>query len=127
MYSMKITTEDDIPLYIVGLPKDQQNMPLISKKFAGILKRFQKVYSEIQEAKVTIKKQRTGDKKEGKYEVTIRITTPHHDPHIYSEIGFDIGKAMENLGQKLLRNLSKRAKHRDRTSVRKSNLPTESI
>lgn len=124
---MKITTKDDIPLYIVGLPKDQKDTPLISLKFSRILKRFQKAYSEIQEAKVTIKKQRTGTKKEGKYEVTIRIITPHHSPHIYTEIGFDIGTAMESLSQKLLRNLSKKAKHRDKTSVRKTNLPTEAI
>lgn len=124
---MKITTKDDIPLYIVGLPKDQKNTPLITLKFSRILKRFQTVYSKIQEAKVTIKKQRVGTKKEGKYEVTIRIITPHHTPHIYTEIEFDIGTAMENLGQKLLRNLSKKAKHRDKTSIRKINLPDESI
>ena len=123
---MKIMTKDDIPLYIVGLPKDQKNVPLINLKFSRILKRFQTVYTKIQEAKVTIKKQRTGTKKEGMYEVTIRIDTPHHAPHIYTEVEFDISKAMENLGQKLLRNLSKRAKNRDKTSIRKTNLPIES-
>lgn len=124
---MKVTIEEDIPLYIVGIPKDEEHIPLISLKFSRILKRFQRVYSEIQEARVRIKKQRVGTKKQGKYEVTIRIKTPHHSPHIYTEIGFDISNAMEKLGQKLLRNLAQRAKHRDRKSIRKSNLPVESV
>lgn len=123
---MKIENKDNIPLYIVGLPKDQENIPLITLKFTRILKRFARVYSGIQEAKVRIKKQRVGTKKEGKYEVSIRITTPHHAPHVYTEIDFDISKAMENLGQKLLRNLAKRSKKRDKKSIRKSNLPVES-
>ncbi len=115
--------ETPIPLYIVGLPEDQKNTNLISKKFENTLKRLQKVYSEIQEARVSIKQQRTGNKKEGKYEVSIMITTPHHAPLIYSSIGFDLSEVLEDLSQKLLKTLSKRAKRRSKTSVRKIGLP----
>ena len=115
--------ESPIPLYIVGLPEDQKNINLISKKFENTLKRIQKVYSEIQEARVSIKQQRTGNKKEGKYEVSIMISTPHHAPMIYNSVGFDLGEVLEELSQKLLKMLSKRAKKRSKSSIRKIGLP----
>jgi len=115
--------ETPIPLYIVGMPEDQQNVNLISSKFGKTLKRLQQVYSEIHEARVSIKQQRTGNKKEGKYEVTIMIITPHHTPLIYNSVGFDLSEVLEDLSEKLLRNLSKRAKHRSKDSIRKIGLP----
>ncbi|HSB83597.1 MAG TPA: CBS domain-containing protein [Nitrosarchaeum sp.] len=115
--------ESPIPLYIVGMPEDQQNIDLISSKFGKTLKRLQKVYSEIHEARVSIKQQRTGNRKEGKYEVTIMIITPHHTPLIYNSIGFDLSEVLEDLSQKLLKNLSKRAKNRSKDSIRKIGLP----
>lgn len=115
--------ETPIPLYIVGMPDDQQNVNLISSKFSKTLKRLQQVYSEIHEARVSIKQQRSGNKKEGKYEVTIMIITPHHTPLIYNSVGFDLSEVLEDLSEKLLRNLSKRAKHRSKNSIRKIGLP----
>jgi len=120
---LAIKMETEIPLYIVGMPDDQRNVDLITSKFTKTLKLMQKVYSEIQEARVSIKQQRTGRKKTGKYEVSIMILTPHHSPYFYREVGFDLSKAIENLSQKLLRNLSKRSKRRSKTSIRKINLP----
>jgi ribosome-associated translation inhibitor RaiA len=87
------------------------------------LKRLQKVYSEIHEARVSIKQQRTGSKKEGKYEASIMITTSHHTPLIFNSIGFDLSEVLEELSQKLLRTLSKRTKRRSKTSIRKIGLP----
>ena len=115
--------ETQIPLYIVGMPDDQENIELINSKFAKILKRLQNVYSEIHEARVTIKQQRTGNKKEGKFEVTVMITISHHTPLIFSSIGFDLSEVLEDLSQKLLRTLSKRAKNRSKDSIRKIGLP----
>lgn len=115
--------ETPIPLYIVGMPEDQQNVNLISSKFAKTLKRLQQVYSEIHEARVSIKQQRSGNKNEGKYEVSIMIITPHHTPLIYSSIGFDLSEVLEELSEKLLKTLSKRAKNRSKDSIRKIGLP----
>ena len=115
--------ETPIPLYIVGLPEDQKNVNLISKKFEDTLKRIQKVYSEIHEARVSIKQQRTGNKKEGTYEVSIMIITSHHAPLIFSSVGFDLSEVLEELSQKLLKILSKRAKNRSKTSIRKIDSP----
>jgi CBS domain-containing protein len=121
LLAVKIETE--IPLYVVGMPEDQKNVDLITSKFEKTLKLTQKVYSEIQEARVSIKQGRSGGKKAGKYEASIMILTPHHSPYIYKEVGFDLSKVIEDLSHKLLRNLSKRSKRRSKTSIRKTNLP----
>lgn len=112
--------ESEIPFYLVGMPEEQKNADLIISKFKNTLNRLSKVYSEIQEAKVSIKQQRTGGKKAGKYEVVVTIVTPHHAPYIYRSIGFDLSHVIEELSQKLLRNLSKRSKQRSKPSIRKT-------
>ena len=117
--------ESEIPLYIVGIPEEQKNVDLITSKFSNTLKRIRNVYSEIQEAKVSIKKQRSGSKnrREGMYEVSVMITTPHYVPFIFKEAGWDLGNVFENLSQKMLRRLSKRAKKRSKISIRKMEVP----
>ena len=117
--------ESEIPLYIVGLPEEQKNVDLISNKFSDTLKRIRNVYSEIQEAKIIIKKQRSGSnkRKEGMYEVSIMIMTPHYAPFIFKENGWDLSKVFEILSQKMRRQLSKRAKRRNKPSIRKLETP----
>ncbi len=113
--------ESEIPLYVVGLPEEQKNVNLITSKFSNTLKRIQNVYSEIQEAKVSIKTQRSGSKNKrgGKYDVSVMITTPHYAPFIFKESGWDLGQVFESLSQKMRRKLSKRAKRRFKPSIRK--------
>ena len=117
--------ESEIPLYIVGLPEDQRNVDLITSKFSNTLQRIRNVYSEIQEARVSIKKQRSGSKKkrEGMYEVSVSIATPHYSPFIFKEAGWDLSKVFEILSQKMRRRLSKRAKRRNKPSIRKLEAP----
>ena len=105
------------------MPDDQRYSTLITSKFEKTLKRLQQTYSEIHEARVVIKKERSGGKKEGKFDVTIMISTSHHTPLIYKSVGFDISEVLEDLSQKLLKNLSKRAKQRSKTSIRKMGSP----
>ncbi len=122
---LAVKFESEIPLYVVGMPEDLRNVNLITSKFVKALKRIRNVYSEIQEAKVSIKQQRSGSKNRrgGKYEVSVMITTPHFAPFIFKEAGFDLSKIFEILSQKMLRKLSKRAKRRYKTSIRKIETP----
>ncbi len=106
----------EIPFYIVGMLEDGDSF-LVASKFYKVLCRLQKVYSKIIEARLTIEKSRTGGKRKN-FEVRVLIVTPNRK-HIYKEIGWDLSNVCENLGQRLLRNLSKRRKNRARTSVRK--------
>ncbi len=106
----------EIPFYIVGMLEEGDSV-LIASKFYKVLNRLQKVYSKIVEARLTIEKSRTGGKRKN-FEVRVLIVTPNHR-HIYRETGWDLSNVCEQLGQRLLRNLSKRKKNRARTSVRK--------
>jgi len=117
--------ESEIPLYVVGIPEEQKNVDLIISKFSNTLKKIRNVYSEIQEARVTIKKQRTGSnkRKEGMYEISIMIITPHYTPFIFKESGWDLGKVFEILSKKMLSTLSKRTKRRFKPSIRKIETP----
>ena len=117
--------ESEIPLYVVGMPEEQKHVDLITSKFTNTLKRIQNVYSEIQEARVTIKKQRTGSNKrrEGMYEVSIMIITPHYAPFIFKQSGWDLGNVIEILSHKMRKMLTKRAKRRFKLSVRKIETP----
>jgi len=115
---LSVKFDSEIPLYMVGMPDGQKNIDLITSKFSKTLKRLQKVYSDVQEARVSIKKQRSGGKKDGKYEVTVIISTPHHTPYVYREVGWDLSNVVETISQRLLRNLSKRSKRRYKTSIR---------
>jgi len=106
----------EIPFYIVGMA-DEWDSVLVASKFYKVLNRLQKVYSKIDEARITIEKSRTRGKRIN-FEVRVLIVTPNHK-HIYKETGWDLSNVCEQLGQRLLRNLSKRKKNRARTSVRK--------
>jgi CBS domain-containing protein len=121
--------ESEIPLFIVGMPEEQKNVDLITSKFNNTLKRIQKVYSEIQEAKISLRKRRSGSKnrREGMYDVSIMITTPHYPPFMFKESGWDLSQVFETLSQRMLRRLSKRAKQRSKTSIRKMNLPITAL
>jgi len=108
--------EKEIPFYIVGIPKKDHTV-LITSKFYKTLKRLQKVYSKIDEVRLTIEKSKTGGKRKN-FEVRVMIITPSRK-HIYKETGWDLSNVCEQLGQRLLRNLSKRRKNRARSSIRK--------
>jgi hypothetical protein len=51
------------------------------------------------------------------------ITTPHYSPFIFKESGWDLGQVFETLSQKMRRQLSKRAKRRNKLSIRKIETP----
>ena len=109
--------KDELAFYIVGLPEDEDSA-LIASKFSKVLNRLQKVYSKIDEARLTIEKSRTGGKRKN-FEVRILIITPKKR-HIYKETGWDLSNVCEQLGQRLLSNLSKRNKKRQKASIRKT-------
>ncbi|MFY9301395.1 MAG: CBS domain-containing protein [Candidatus Nitrosotenuis sp.] len=105
-----------IPLFVVGMPKDD-NANIITEKYAKVLDRLQKVYPDIQEAKVYVKKNH-GVGSRYNYEVSTTIITPHQK-YMFSRTGFDLSKVFDEISGRLLRLLSKRAKKRYKLSIRK--------
>jgi len=113
--------ESQIPFYIVGLPEDASNADIIISKFTNTLKRIQKVYGDVVEARATIKRQRSQGGRQ-LHEVSIRVTTPYKI-FMHSESGWDLSQVFDYLNQRFLKNLSRRAKQRSKPSIRKTNLP----
>ena len=114
--------ESEIPLYVVGMPDDQRNVDIITSKFTKTLKKLKKVYSEIQLARVTIKRQRSRGQRQY-YEVSVRIITPYRT-FAHKEYGWDLSQVLGYLSERLLRQLSKRSKRRFKMSIRKIESPS---
>lgn len=106
-----------IPLFIVGMPKED-NANIIKEKLTKTLDKLQRVYPDVQEAKVYVKKLHgTGSKYN--YEISATIITPHQK-HTFSETGYDLSKIFDKISGRLMRLLSKRSKTRYKLSIRKT-------
>ncbi|MEM3144311.1 MAG: CBS domain-containing protein, partial [Candidatus Nitrosotenuis sp.] len=105
-----------VPLFIVGMP-DQDNSGIITKKFTKAIDRLAKVYPDIQEARVNVKKVH-GSKSRYNYEVSTLILTPT-TRNSFSTTNYDLSKAFDEISNIILRKLSKRAKRRYKFSIRK--------
>jgi hypothetical protein len=95
-----LTVSDDIPLFVVGLPKDEPNIDLLAKKFRLVLNRVQKGISKIHEARIAIKILNSTGKRRT-YEVSVLIKT-QQKRFSYKETGWELSKICESIGQKLL-------------------------
>lgn len=105
-----------IPLFIVGMPLDD-NANIIKQKLTKTLDRLQKVYPDIQEARVYVKKLH-GVNNRYNYEVSTTILTPHKR-HIFTRTGFELSKVTDEVAHLLLKSLAKHTKDRYKFSIRK--------
>jgi CBS domain-containing protein len=105
-----------IPMFIVGMPNDD-NANIIAEKFKKILDKLQRVYPDVQEAKVYVKKHH-GTGSRYNFEVSTMIITPHQQ-YFFSREGFDLSKVFDEISGRLMRLLPKRAKKRYKFSIRK--------
>lgn len=105
-----------VPLFIVGMPLDD-NADIIKQKFTKALDRLQKVYPDIQEARIYIKKLH-GVNNRFNYEVSATILTPHKR-HIFARTGFELSKVTDEVAHLLLKSLAKHTKDRYKFSIRK--------
>ena len=110
--------ENDIPLYIIGLPADLSNADIVKTKFAKIIQNLRKVYPEVEEAKASIKTVHNPTSNRNHYKVTVRVLTPYKSDN-YEELGWDLSQVFDALGSRIIRSLSKRSKKRWKTSIRK--------
>jgi ribosome-associated translation inhibitor RaiA len=98
------------------MPKED-NANIITEKFTKTLDKLQKVYSDVQEARVHVKKLH-GTGSRFNYEVSTTIITPHQR-FMFSRTGFDLSKVFDEISGRIMRLLAKRAKKRYRLSIRK--------
>jgi len=108
---------DKIPLFVIGLPKDEPATGVLMSKFGDSLEKIKQVLSDILEAKIDVKFQNP----EGSrihYDVTAIVRTSKNQL-IYTESGWDILKIADALCRKLEGGLSKHDDKRQRDSIRK--------
>ena len=111
-------SSEEIPLFVVGLPKDEPNIDLIAKKFRLVLNRVEKGISKIHEARISIKIIRRQGKRRN-YQVSVLIKTQRRR-FSYKDSGWDLSQICESIGQTLLReNTKNRKAKRQKKSIRK--------
>jgi len=108
---------DRIPLFVIGLPKDDPVNEIIYSKFGAALEKVQQVLSHIIEAKISIESQNTEGTKTH-YDATATVKTSKSQL-VYTESGWDILKIADDLSRKLEGELSKHDDKRQRESIRK--------
>ncbi|MBI1662661.1 MAG: hypothetical protein IS860_04030 [Nitrosopumilus sp.] len=108
---------ENIPLYIVGLSKDEPATEVLMSKFGGALEKVQPVLPDIIEAKITVKSQNSEGTRTH-YDVTAIVKTSKNQL-VYTSSDWDILKISDELSKKLEREMSKQDDKRQRDSVRK--------
>ena len=106
-----------VPLYVIGLPKDEPANEVLASKFGGSLEKAQQVLSDILEAKISVKSQNPEGSRTH-YDVTATVTTSKKQL-IYTESDWDILKIADGLSKKLENELTKHDDKRQRDSIRK--------
>ncbi len=108
---------NNVPLFVIGLPKDEFANGLLMSKFRHTLEKAKKILPEIIEAKIAVEFQNPeGSRKH--YEVRATVTTAKNQL-LYTESGWDILKIVDELCRKLEGELPKHENKRQRESIRK--------
>lgn len=107
----------DVPLYIIGLPKDEPVNEVLMSKIGVTLEKLQKVFPNVIESKVSIKTQNS-DGSRTFYDVTTTVNTGKNSL-IYTDSGWDLLKISDDICRKLESELSTKENKRQRDSIRK--------
>ena len=108
---------EKVPLFVIGLPKDEPANEILSSKFGGALEKVQQILPHIIEAKIAVESQNPEGSRTH-YDVTATVKTSN-DRLIYTESGWDILKIADDLSRKLESVLPKHDDKRQRASIRK--------
>jgi CBS domain-containing protein len=106
----------DIPVYMVGLPKDPFEAEATRDKFLRTSSGLKKAFPEIIEARSIIKTKTIRDDRR-RYEVKIMISTPY-ESIAYSEGGYDLPSIYDILSDRMKRKLAQKPRKNKRSSRR---------
>ena len=108
--------EEDIPIFITGLPDDPLDAELAKSKFTNIIKLLRKIYPDVEQARCRIKiKDVLGARK--RYEIDAHVMSTHGSI-AYTRIGWDLAKIFDEMSDALKKKVSHRFTGRQRESVR---------
>jgi ribosome-associated translation inhibitor RaiA len=113
----RLDMSNDVPLFVIGLPKDDFAKGLLMSKFRHTLEKAKKILPEIIEAKIAVETQNPEGSRTH-YEVRATVTTAKNQL-VYTDSGWDILKIADELCRKLEGEFSKHTDNRQRESIRK--------
>jgi len=103
--------EEDIPMFIVGLPDEPLDAELAKSKFANITKFMRRIHPDIEQARCHIKLRRVlGSRK--RYEIDVHIRSTHGNIS-YTNVGWDLAKLFDEMNHAL----KKRVVHKNRRNL----------
>ncbi len=112
--------EEDIPVFLIGLPEDPLDAELAKAKFGNIVKLIKTVYPDIEEARCRLKiREIQGARK--RYEANSNIISTHAITS-YTNSGWDLAKMFDQMSD----SLKKRMAHRKTTKQKRSRYSTRS-
>ena len=101
-------TEQDIPVYIIGLPEDPFEAEVAKSKFQKVIGTLRRVFPDIEEARSVIKiSESVKGKERRRYEVDVAIKTPKGVAS-YTNKGWELPSIYDEISQRLKRQLSHR-------------------
>lgn len=103
--------EEDIPMFIVGLPDEPLDAELAKSKFANITKFMRKIHPDIEQARCHIKLRRVlGSRK--RYEIDVHVRSTHGNIS-YTNVGWDLAKLFDEMNHAL----KKRVVHKNKRNL----------
>lgn len=106
--------EQEIPIFLIGLPDDPLDAELAKSKFADIVRLLKKIYPDIEEARCRLKiREIQGARK--RYEVDANIISTHRID-TYVNVGWDLGKMFDQMSDSLKKRISHKITQRQKGS-----------
>lgn len=103
--------EEDIPMFIVGLPDEPLDAELAKSKFANITKFMRKIHPDIEQARCHIKLRKVlGSRK--RYEIDVHVRSTHGNIS-YTNVGWDLAKLFDEMNHAL----KKRVAHKNKRNL----------
>lgn len=103
--------EEDIPMFIVGLPDEPLDAELAKSKFANITKFMRRIHPDIEQARCHIKLRRVlGSRK--RYEIDVHVRSTHGNIS-YTNVGWDLAKLFDEMNHAL----KKRVAHKNKRNL----------
>ena len=106
--------EEEIPIFLIGLPDDPLDAELAKSKFANLVKLLKKIYPDIEQARCRLKiRDIQGARK--RYEVDANIISTHRVTS-YVNVGWDLAKMFDQMSDSLKKRMAHRVTQRQRES-----------
>jgi CBS domain-containing protein len=106
--------EEEIPIFLIGLPDDPLDAELAKSKFANLVKLLKKMYPDIEQARCRLKiRDIQGARK--RYEVDANIISTHRVTS-YVNVGWDLAKMFDQMSDSLKKRMAHRVTQRQRES-----------